>query len=150
MIVAISLLVLQAMPAVAFVCVESVNPHGNVIPGVNYPTPDGTDSNRPHNPDGFTTIGYGDPPPGSIVEVWYGDKNNKLVWGPYDLGLTVKWTQIPGSDYEIKDIGSFDAKGGQAEAVAYHFIVPGEPWCSVKVNGIWWYSGPCLVPPPDM
>jgi len=157
-VIVVSLLVLQATPVVACHCEESVNPHGNIIPGNDRPIDVGNISVRPHNPDGFTTIVGSWAWVGQPIVVYYGDEYDKLHWrydlglmvDPYDFALVVKWTQVPGSDYILKDIGSGSGNGGQADEVDVHFIVPGEPWCTVYVNGVLAWEGSCLVPPPPM
>ena len=154
--IAILLLVLQVAPALAcppsleFYCVEYVNPHGNIIPGNDRPTDVGNIAIRPHNPDGFTTIVSPSDLTGKTVEVSYGDEYDKEHFGRFPFGLVVKWTQIPNSDYKQVYMGTYDSEQGQADAVAYHFFVPGEPWCTVYVDGEKVWEGSCLVPPPPM
>lgn len=122
-------------------CVESVNPHGNNIPGEKRP-----DQAKGNNPDGFYQIFAEDNcDPEPEIYITYRESGEPMLFGPFTSGIIVKFTQAPGAKPSIKNIGS---SNGQAGAVSYHITVPDEPivWAlddSGNRHGCF-----CLVPPP--
>ena len=132
-------------PVAAYHCKESVNPHGENIPPGGWSTEPGNNPNSPCNPDGFCTLDGPVPTAGHVVEIFYGYEGNEELWGPFDYGTVVKFTQAPGSEPKMKKIGSTN---GQAGAVNCHFIVPGEPYYTVYYDGVKLSWGYCYEPPP--
>ncbi|MFC2038798.1 VWA domain-containing protein [Chloroflexota bacterium] len=126
-------------------CVESVNPHGNVIPGKNRGkngTPQG------NNPDGFYEIGIKDICDAAPVFYvsYVGAGEDFEPFGPFDSGTVIKFTQAPGAPPSAKKIGS---SNGKADAVYTHITVPGEPLViGIDASGNQVECGECLVPPP--
>jgi len=118
-------------------CVEYVNPHGQIIPPAGL-TPPGTNPNGGENPDGFYQIGNT-----GGVQVWVKDLGSGTVFGPYDGGTAIKYTQAPGKTPSAQSIGS---STGQAGAVAVHITGKGDFQIITSPTGS---TGPvCLVPPP--
>lgn len=126
-------------------CVESVNPHGNTIPGEDRDN-NGKGKNNV-NPDGFyeiTATDICDAEP----DIYIGTVDDPYMFGPFLSGVVVKFTDAPGAEPQMKKIGSTD---GQADAVKYHITLPGDPIVTVVDNsGNIATCTNCLVPPPPM
>jgi len=123
-------------------CVESVNPHGNNIPGEN--RPDNAVS-KGKNPDGFYQIlaeDICDVEP----EIFVGTSDNPRLFGPFTSGIVIKFTEAPGASPSMKKIGSAN---GQAGAVTWHITLPTDPVITVVDDaGNVTVCTDCLVPPP--
>jgi len=140
-------------------CKESVNPHGNNIPGGK-----AKGKGQGVNPDGFyELIATDNVDPEPIILILYWDPEatdpdgNPGWWvalrdkdDPSQLFVllsetVVKFTQAPGATPSYKKIGSTN---GQADAVAWHITLPSEPVVlAVDDSGnMAWL--PCFVPPP--
>jgi len=118
-------------------CVEYVNPHGQTIPPAGL-TPPGTNPKGGENPDGFYQIGNT-----GGVQVWVKDLGSGTVFGPFDGGTAIKYTQAPGKPPGSKKIGSDTVQAG---AVAVHITGTGDFQIITSPTGT---TGPvCLVPPP--
>jgi streptogramin lyase len=129
-------------------CVESVNPHGNNIPGKNR---DNNGKDKPNvNPDGFYELKATDICD-SEPDIYVGCEGCKGLYpdilpiGPFDSGTVVKFTEAPGAIPSMKEIGSAN---GQAGAVMWHITLPSEPVVfavddSGNIGGCL-----CFVPPP--
>ena len=125
-------------------CEEAVNPHGDNIPGEN--RSDNAKS-KAKNPDGFYQIfaeDNCDPEP----EIYVGTADEPKLFGPFESGVVIKFTEAPGADPSCKKIGS---SNGQAGAVAWHITLPCDPVVTaVDVSGNTATCDGCLVPPPPM
>ena len=123
-------------------CIESVNPHGNNIPGKNRSE---NAKSKAQNPDGFYQLfaeDICDPEP-EIYVSYIGA--NPYLFGPFESGVVIKFTEAPGAAPSEKKIGS---SNGQAGAVICHITLPSDP-VVIAVDA----SGNmnrclCLVPPP--
>ena len=119
-------------------CVESVNPHGNNIPGEKRSD---KAKDKAQNPDGFYQL---------FAEDNCSDVEDIEIFvsgfGPFKSGDVVKITEAPGATPSMKKIGSAN---GQAEAVVAHLILDSDPVITaVDGNGNIGPCGDCLVPPP--
>ena len=129
-------------------CVESVNPHGNNVPGKNRDK-NGKGDQKNVNPDGFYVLDFEavdncDPNP----TLWVGTADNPQMF-QIEPGITVKFTESIDAEPEMKKIGS-PAQGG-ATAVTWHIILPSDPVISaVDASGNIFSCTSCLVPPPPM
>jgi len=125
-------------------CVEAVNPHGNNVPGEKRPD---KAKDKAENPDGFCQIfaedNCDDP---EDIEIWVGTTCGEKLFGPFQSGTVIKFTEAPGATPSQKKIGSTK---GQADAVAYHITLPSEPiitaWDAAGLQSV---CTSCLVPPP--
>jgi len=119
-------------------CVESVNPHGNIVPGKNR-----GNNGKPkgENPDGFYQLFAEDNCSDvEAIEIWVSG------FGPFKSGDVVKITEAPGATPSMKKIGSAN---GQADAVVAHITLNSDPVITaVDGNGNTGPCGDCLVPPP--
>lgn len=123
-------------------CVETVNPHGDTIPGKN--RSDNAKS-KGKNPDGFYQLlaeDICDPEP----EIHVGVNSNPNLFGPFASGVVIKFTEAPGAAPSMKKIGS---SKGQAGAVTWHITLPSDPVITaVDDAGNVQTCTNCLVPPP--
>ncbi len=119
-------------------CVPTVNPAGKNEP--NAPGNGGQGQNQ----DGFYEL-LGDDVvwPDEDLEVFVTDDGSGTVWGPFDVGTRIKYTQAPGGKPSQKLIG------GSGSAVAWHLTGNGDALVTV-VDGSGNVSDAvsCLVPPP--
>jgi hypothetical protein len=123
-------------------CVESVNPHGENIPGEN--RSDNAKS-KGKNPDGFYQI-LAEDICDAEPEIYVGTKDNPRLFGPLTSGIVIKFTEAPGAKPSMKKIGSAN---GQAGAVTYHITLPADPVITVIDDaGNVTVCTDCLVPPP--
>ncbi|MFC2122770.1 PKD domain-containing protein [Bacteroidota bacterium] len=130
-------------PEVTGECIESVNPHGNIIPGKNRGK-----NGKPKgvNPDGFYELAFEvtdncDPNP----QLFVGTADNPLMF-VVEPGIVVKFTESVDAEPVMKKIGS---NNGKADAVTWHIILPGDPVISaVDASGNIVTCCECLVPPP--
>ena len=126
-------------------CVESVNPHGNIIPGKNRDS-NGKDKKN-INPDGFYEI-IAEDICDAEPDIYIGTVCNPYMFGPFVSGVVLKFTEAPGADPRIQKIGSTNDK---ADSVKYHIILPSDPVVTVVDNsGNVAICSSCLVPPPPM
>lgn len=124
-------------------CVESVNPHGNNVPGEK--RSDNAKS-KARNPDGFYQLFAEDNcDPEPEIYVSYIGADPMLFFGPFDSGIVIKFTEAPGTDPSCKKIGSTN---GQAGAVTAHITLPSDPVIiAIDASGNM-NRCRCLVPPP--
>jgi hypothetical protein len=124
-------------------CVETTNPHGHNVPPAGSTTPPGSKGGQ--NEDGFyelTASDAVDPDP----DVFLVDTGSGTVFGPFDDGTRIKYTEAPGASPKIKKIGSAT---GQAGAVDWHVIGSGDAaMFAVDFSGNVSDRVACLVPPP--
>jgi len=127
-------------------CVESVNPHGNNVPGENRSKND--KDKRNINPDGFyelsaTDICDAEP------DLWIGTVDDPYLFklDTVDGSVVVKFTEAPGAVPSCKKIGS---SNGQAGAVSFHITLPSDPVVTAVDLAGNVTSCTCLVPPPPM
>ncbi len=115
-------------------CDEGTNPHGKNVPKATN-----------QNPDGFyllTATDNVDPNP----LIWVLDGGSGTVFGPYESGTTIKYTQAPGATPSEKKIGS---SNGQAGAVTVHIKGTGDAFVfATDASGNVGATVACLVPPP--
>jgi len=128
-------------------CEESVNPHGNNIPGENRP-----DKAKGNNPDGFYKICVTDICDSAPViyigteEFVVGQSNPDDFFIFEDGCVVVKFTEAPGATPSCKSIGSAN---GQAGAVICHITLPSDPVITATdASGNSSVCTDCLVPPP--
>lgn len=123
-------------------CVESVNPHGNNIPGENRPD---KAVSKGKNPDGFYQI-LAEDICDAEPEIFVGTSDNPRLFGPFTSGIVIKFTEAPGASPSMKKIGSAN---GQAGAVTWHITLPSDPVITVVDDaGNVTVCTDCLVPPP--
>ncbi len=124
-----------AAPAQAHVpfCTETVNPHGQNVPPAGSTTLPGPRGGI--NDDGFYEVGTD---VGTDVILRDTDGN---VFGVFDSGTKVKYTEANGAEPSVKKIGSAN---GQAGAIDFHITGTGD-LVVVSVDGA---ALTCPVPPP--
>jgi len=124
-------------------CVETVNPAGK-----NIPEAPGKGA-RGQNQDGFYELGAADDlSPAGAVELFVTDPESGTVFGPFDAGTRIKYTEANGTEPRMKPMGGNNGRGGRATAVDYHIWGNGD--ASVFAVDIAGNAGPyasCLVPP---
>ena len=114
-------------------CVETVNPSGRNIPQA--PGQGGQGQNQ----DGFYEL-LGEDGVGGDVEIFVTDDATGTVFGPFEPGTKIKYTQAPGREPTIREMSG---------AVDYHIFGQGDASVTaVDIHG--GVSDPvdCLVPPP--
>jgi hypothetical protein len=115
-------------------CVEGTNPHGKNVPKATN-----------QNPDGFyllTAEDNVDPNPQLFVV----DSETGHVFGPFESGTTIKYTEANGAAPGQKKIGSSNGKAG---AVMWHLTGQGDALLvAVDASGNVSEVAECLVPPP--
>ena len=115
-------------------CVEATNPHGKNVPKATN-----------QNPDGFYLLTAGDnvdPNPQLFVV----DSETGHVFGPFESGTTIKYTEANGAAPGQKKIGSSNGKAG---AVMWHLTGQGDALLvAVDASGNVSEVAECLVPPP--
>ena len=115
-------------------CVEGTNPHGKNVPKATN-----------QNPDGFyllTAEDNVDPNPQLFVV----DSETGEIFGPFDSGTTIKYTEANGASRSEKKIGSTNGKAG---AVMWHLTGKGDALLvAVDASGNVSEVAECLVPPP--
>ena len=155
-------------------CEESVNPHGNNIPGKERGKNGKPKPNQ--NPDGFyklmATDNSDEPEMIKIYVVYrYGPEPEEAVIFPenphvnpdaasFSSGDVIKLTEAPGAAPSMKKIGS---SNGNADAVVAHITIPKDTAPSPPDDPTGFYlvavdssgnyrvcAGCCLVPPPPM
>ena len=139
----VSIHVLDVTPPKVW-CIESVNPHGENIPGEKRSD---NAKEKAKNPDGFYQILAVDNcvEPGDI-HIYVTDVDETEVFGPFAPGIVVKFTEDTEAAPSCKKIGS---SNGQAGAVAHHIILPSDPIVvAVDPSGNVGICYGCLVPPP--
>jgi hypothetical protein len=113
------------------------------VPPAGSTTPPGSKGGQ--NEDGFyelTASDAVDPDP----DVFLVDTGSGTVFGPFDDGTRIKYTEAPGASPKIKKIGSAT---GQAGAVDWHVIGSGDAaMFAVDFSGNVSDRVACLVPPP--
>lgn len=135
-------------PVITGQCVESVNPHGNIVPGKNRDK-NGKGNDKNVNPDGFYLLDFTvadncDPNP----VLWVGTADNPFMF-QVEPGITVKFTESIDAEPEMKIIGSPDQGG--ATAVTWHIIIPSDPvLTAIDASGNYVTCCTCLVPPKPM
>lgn len=115
-------------------CVEGTNPHGKNVPKATN-----------QNPDGFYELlaeDNVDPSPA----IWVYDSGSGTIFGPYEPGTTIKYTEANGASPSEKKIGSAN---GQAGAVTVHITGTGDAFVfATDASGNVSERVACLVPPP--
>jgi streptogramin lyase len=128
-------------------CVESVNPHGNNIPGGNRP-----DNAKGKNPDGFyeiCAIDICDSAPDIYIgtEEFVVGQSDPYQFFIFEGCVVVKFTEAPGASPFCKSMGGSNAC--QATAVSYHIKLPSDPVITaIDASGNSVVCTGCLVPPP--
>ncbi len=119
-------------------CVPTVNPAGTNIP--NAPGKGGQGQNQ----DGFYQLMGEDVVwPQADLDVYVTDNVSGTVWGPFDVGTRIKYTQAPGGKPSQKPIG------GSSSAVTWHLTGKGDALVTVMDgSGNVSLAVSCLVPPP--
>jgi uncharacterized protein YegL len=121
-------------------CMASTNPAGKTpeAPG---------QGGQGQNQDGFYQL-LGEDGVGGEVEMFVIDTGTGTVFGPYEPGTIIKYTQAPGAPPRETRIGS---DSGEAGAVTVHIIGQGDAQV-IAVDSLGQESEPavCLVPPPPM
>ena len=114
-------------------CVETVNPHGQNIPPAGSTTLPGPKGGI--NDDGFYEVGSDSGTPVTLRDT---DGN---VFGSFESGTKVKYTESNGAEPSVKKIGS---ENGQASAVDFHIKGTGDLVVVAREGN----SVTCPVPPP--
>jgi hypothetical protein len=124
-------------------CAEGTNPHGQHVPPAGHTTLPGSKGGQ--NEDGFYRLDAKDavdPNP----QIFVADLGSGTVFGPFESGTTIKYTQAKGATPGQKKIGSTKGKAG---AVAWHIIGNGDLGLyAVDASGNRSDVLSCLVPPP--
>jgi len=118
------------------ICQETTNPHGQTVPPAGSTTLPGPNGGQ--NEDGFYLISSN-----TGVDVFVKDLGRGTIFGPFDSGTKIKYTQAPGGTPGSKKIGS---TSGQAGAVQYHITGTGDAFV-FPINELN-HGVNCLVPPP--
>jgi hypothetical protein len=117
-------------------CAPTTNPAGKQIPLA------GTNPKSGQNPDGFYELSATDnvdPDP----DIFILDPATGTVFGPFDSGTAIKYTQAPGATPTAKKMGS------GLSAVAWHIIGQGDAVVfAVDAAGNQSTPVSCNVPPP--
>lgn len=133
----VSVTVLDVIPPEAS-CTETTNPHGRTTPPAGQRSPG-------QNEDGFYVLNAHDdhdPDPQIFVE----DTGSGHVFGPFDDGTRIKYTQAPGATPSQRKMGSTN---GQAGAVDWHLKGKGDAEAyAVDAAGNESERASCRVPPP--
>jgi hypothetical protein len=123
-------------------CLPTVNPHGNNVP----PAPG--EGGQGQNQDGFYELLATD----NLVddcaplELFVTDTGSGIVFGPYDVGTKIKYTEDADAIPEAKKMGSGK---GKAKAIDWHIIGNGDArLTAVDQSGNTSAPVMCLVPPP--
>jgi hypothetical protein len=114
-------------------CQETVNPHGQNVPPAGSTTLPGPKGGI--NDDGFYVVGTDS---GTAVTLRDTDGN---VFGVFESGTRVKYTEANGAEPSVKKIGS---ENGQAGAVDFHITGTGDLVVVSREGN----SVTCPVPPP--
>ena len=122
-------------------CVEAVNPAGKNVPPAGRTTLPGAKGGN--NDDGFYQLFAGDICD-SAPQIWVGTADNPNLFGPFESGIIVKFTEAKGAVPSINKIGS---DNGQAGAVTWHITLPSDPVVTAIDNSGNSASCTCLVPP---
>jgi hypothetical protein len=115
-------------------CQETVNPHGQNTPPAGSTTAPGPKGGI--NDDGFYKVGTSE---NTQVRLEDTDGN---VFGVFDSGIKVKYTEANGATPSVKKMGSFD---GRARGIDFHITGTGD-LVVVAVHG--GSRATCPVPPP--
>ena len=127
-------------------CVETTNPNGNNIPKA--PGKGGKGQNQ----DGFYELLATD----NLFEgceplaLFVTDDGSGTVWGPFEVGTKIKYTQDGGVVPKISPMGGNNGNGkGRGTAVDWHIIGNGDAlMTAVDQSGNVSVPASCLVPPP--
>jgi hypothetical protein len=123
-------------------CEEGVNPAGKNIPPAGKTTSPGLKGGQ--NEDAFYKLvaeDNCDPNP----EIWVGTDTNPKLFGAFDSGIVIKFTEAKGAAPSQKDIGSSQGKAG---AVTWHITLPSDPVVTaIDASGNVATCTSCLVPP---
>ncbi len=118
-------------------CTETENPNGNNTPKANK-----------INEDGFYILSATDnlTQDCAPLQIFVTDPVSGVVFGPFAVGTTIKFTQDAEATPEIKDIGG---NKGNANHVDHHIILNGDPVVTaVDQSGNTSDPVTCLVPEP--
>jgi len=122
-------------------CVEAVNPAGKNVPPAGSTTLPGAKGGK--NDDGFYQL-FAEDICDSAPQIWVGTADNPTLFGAFESGIIVKFTEAKGAAPSIKKIGS---DNGQAGAVTWHITLPSDPVVTaIDLSGNS-ASCTCLVPP---
>lgn len=121
-------------------CLESTNPSGKIPPAP-------ANGGQAQNPDGFYELSAEDDVwADAALEVFVVDTGSGTVFGPFDVGTIIKYTEDQFAVPEMKKIGS---DKGKADAVTWHIIGNGDAALyAVDGSGNQSSNAMCLVPPP--
>lgn len=121
-------------------CPATTNPAGKTIPRA--PGKGGQGQNQ----DGFFELVATDAVWGSAgLEVYVTDDGSGTVFGPFEPGTRIKWTEANGATPSIKKMGSDRGKAG---AVSWHITGKGDAVVTaVDDSGNEADAASCLVPP---
>jgi hypothetical protein len=123
-------------------CAENGNPHGNKphAPGKG---------GQGQNQDGFYELLATDNLSGAScapLELFLTDNGSGTVFGPFEVGTVIKYTQAPGAPPKQKEMGS---DNGQAGNVDHHVFGNGDAvLTATDQSGNTSEPVSCLVPPP--
>lgn len=118
-------------------CVETTNPSGNNVPRAGSSLP----NHQGQNEDGFYEIGSTDAVDPD-VDVFVIDTGSGMVFGPFEAGTRIKYT-------EANRAPTIRAMGGPSSAVSWHIWGTGDAAVvGVDPSGNVGAQVSCLVPPP--
>jgi hypothetical protein len=122
-------------------CLEGPNPHGNTKPKAP------GNGGQGQNQDGFYELAAADTVwPDGALRLFVEDSGSGTVFGPFEAGTVIKYTEANGATPKIKKIGS---SNGQADAVSWHITGNGDAIVyAVDGSGNQSTTAACLVPPP--
>ncbi len=122
-------------------CLEGANPHGKTMPKAP------GNGGQGQNQDGFyELVAADDVWPAEGLGLFVLDSGSGTVFGPFEVGTVIKYTEGNGAVPKIMKIGSGI---GQAGAVSWHIIGNGDAVLSaVDGSGNVSAYATCLVPPP--
>lgn len=125
-------------------CRETYNPTGKNVPRAP------GNGGQAQNPDGFYELFGVDEPFGAAgVQMYLIDDGSGTIFGPFDVGTRVKYTQANGTTPRMKAMAGNNGAGGKATAVDYHIWGNGDgALLAVDVSGNESQAVSCLVPRP--
>jgi hypothetical protein len=115
-------------------CTETTNPHGKNTPPAGSTTQPGSKGGQ--NEDGFYLLTTDTGQDSVFIE----DSGSGAIFGPFEPGTKIKYTQAPGATPKQRKRKS----RGQARAVKYHITGTGDAF-AFSGDGV---RVACLVPPP--
>ena len=130
-------------------CIETVNPHGKTVPPAGSTTLPGAKGGQ--NEDGFyLLLASQDKDLPASPEVWVEDTGSGTLFGPFQTGNRIKYTEANGATPSSKKIGSTAVdNAGKSDAIAAHITGAGDAAVfAIATGGEASAKVFCRVPPP--